>query len=259
MDLVNRLKFFMDSNKIAISQFADTCSIPRPTMSQILNGRNKKISDELISKIHTAYPNLSVLWLMFGEGEMTIDSNTSFSGAENNPNPAKRDNQLTDNQSSNPFILQNSAFNNDMSEKIGDTHQESTPTLITTTPQYPTDSSSKETLTGSDMTAAALIDDSYGIIDFENGDANNTTPMPPAADEASPCSDPSTLSNPTKTEPAETSNETLSSQAERAQTAPPSSISLKTEPGKHITNIVVFYSDNSFQSFYPDYPSPSHN
>ena len=44
----------MDNQQIAISQFADNCQIPRPTMSQILNGRNKKISDELISKIHAA-------------------------------------------------------------------------------------------------------------------------------------------------------------------------------------------------------------
>ena len=83
MDIVNRLKLFMDINKIAISQFADTCNIPRPTMSQILNGRNKKISDELISKIHIAYPHLSVLWLMFGEGDMSTEGNIATSEPEN--------------------------------------------------------------------------------------------------------------------------------------------------------------------------------
>ncbi|MCM1071710.1 MAG: helix-turn-helix domain-containing protein [[Clostridium] fimetarium] len=84
MDLVNRLKYYLDENKIAISQFADTCRIPRPTLSQILNGRNKKVSDELITKIHDAYPDLSVLWLMFGEGEMVSRQNTRTSEAENN-------------------------------------------------------------------------------------------------------------------------------------------------------------------------------
>lgn len=83
MDFVNRLKFFMDSHGIAISQFADTCRIPRPTLSQILNGRNKKISDELIAKIHAAYPRLSVLWLMFGEGEMESATNMQFSEPQN--------------------------------------------------------------------------------------------------------------------------------------------------------------------------------
>lgn len=48
-------------------------------MSQILSGRNKKISDEVISKIHGAYPSLSVLWLLFGEGNMLVDENNQIS------------------------------------------------------------------------------------------------------------------------------------------------------------------------------------
>lgn len=79
MDIASRIKFYMNSLEIGSSQFADTCQIPRPTLSQILNGRNKKISDEIIGKIHEAYPQLSVLWLMFGEGEMLADTNTQIS------------------------------------------------------------------------------------------------------------------------------------------------------------------------------------
>lgn len=60
----------MTANDIASSQLADSADIPRPTLSQLLNGRNKKISNELIGKIHDAYPSLNVLWLMFGEGDM---------------------------------------------------------------------------------------------------------------------------------------------------------------------------------------------
>lgn len=70
MDIVSRLKQFIDSHSIPVTQFADNCMIPRPSLSQLLNGRNKKVSDEVISKIHAAYPNLSMLWLMFGEGSM---------------------------------------------------------------------------------------------------------------------------------------------------------------------------------------------
>jgi plasmid maintenance system antidote protein VapI len=61
---------FLDQTGISNSQFADTCEIPRPTLSQLLNGRNKKVSDEVIGKIHRAYPSLNVMWLMFGDGEM---------------------------------------------------------------------------------------------------------------------------------------------------------------------------------------------
>ena len=74
MDLVSRLKLFLEQNGIANSQFADTCEIPRPTISQLLNGRNKKVSDEVISKIHGAYPNLNIMWLMFGDGNMFVDA-----------------------------------------------------------------------------------------------------------------------------------------------------------------------------------------
>lgn len=67
MDLVSRLKTFLDSRQISVTQFADECGIPRPTGSQLLAGRNKKVSDEIIGKIHQAYPELNVVWLMFGE------------------------------------------------------------------------------------------------------------------------------------------------------------------------------------------------
>lgn len=82
MDFVNRLKRFMNSQSIGSTQFADACRIPRPTMSQILSGRNKKISDEVISKIHGAYPSLSVLWLLFGEGNMLVAENNQISGTQ---------------------------------------------------------------------------------------------------------------------------------------------------------------------------------
>ena len=70
MDIVSRLKMFLEQADISNSQFADTCKIPRPTLSQLLNGRNKKVSDEVIAKIHGAYPTLNIMWLLFGDGEM---------------------------------------------------------------------------------------------------------------------------------------------------------------------------------------------
>lgn len=70
MDIISRLHSFISALGIGTSQFADAAGIPRPTLSQILNGRNKKISNELIEKIHKAYPSLSIMWLLFGEGDM---------------------------------------------------------------------------------------------------------------------------------------------------------------------------------------------
>ncbi len=69
-NFATRLKLFIDSINMPTTQVADLCDIPRPSFSQLLSGRNQKVSDVLISKIHKAYPDLSVMWLMFGEGPM---------------------------------------------------------------------------------------------------------------------------------------------------------------------------------------------
>lgn len=74
MEIASRIKLFLDLHHIPVTQFADRCGIPRPSLSQLLSGRNKKVSDEVITKIHEAYPALSMMWLMFGEGEMECAS-----------------------------------------------------------------------------------------------------------------------------------------------------------------------------------------
>ena len=77
-----RLKFLIDNLSLSSSQFADKCDIARPTLSQLLSGRNKKISNLIIEQIHKAYPGLSIVWLMFGEGDMW-SSTSSSPDAEN--------------------------------------------------------------------------------------------------------------------------------------------------------------------------------
>lgn len=85
-NIAARLKFFIENRGLTNSQFADSCEIPRPTLSQILSGRNKKISDLLIGQIHRAYPELSVLWLLFGEGEMLVQLSGEVTSEGENPN-----------------------------------------------------------------------------------------------------------------------------------------------------------------------------
>ena len=173
MDIVNRLKLFMDSESIGSTQFADACKIPRPTLSQILSGRNKKISDEVISKIHEAYPRLSVLWLLFGEGPMSTNANNEISEPQNGGYIDFSSPQNTD--TANVTNASQSHENDDVfaSEKI--------------------------------------IDSSL----FDEGDQNPLgvqLPLTPVA------------SHP---------------------------ISIAADGNKSIVNIMVFYSDNSFQSFVP--------
>lgn len=75
MNIVDRLKSYMDYIGLASTQFADVANIPRPTISQILNGRNRKISNEVIEKLHQGFPNLNIMWLLFGDGDMEVRSN----------------------------------------------------------------------------------------------------------------------------------------------------------------------------------------
>lgn len=69
MDLVDRLRVFINGSGYSSTQFADQAQISRATLSQILSGRNKKISNEIIAKLHEAFPSLDVMWLLFGEGD----------------------------------------------------------------------------------------------------------------------------------------------------------------------------------------------
>ncbi|MDE6204888.1 MAG: helix-turn-helix domain-containing protein [Duncaniella sp.] len=96
MDLVSRLKQYLNTRGISITQFADECDIPRPSASQLLAGRNKKVSDEIIGKIHYTYPELSVSWLMFGEGEMVIGGNIATSKPQNEPSDTESNAQKAD-------------------------------------------------------------------------------------------------------------------------------------------------------------------
>lgn len=83
MDIVARLRRYMDRNGIPVSVLADTAQISRPTLSQILSGRNKKVSNEVISKLHAAYPDLNIMWLLFGDGDMESGENIETSSRQN--------------------------------------------------------------------------------------------------------------------------------------------------------------------------------
>lgn len=82
-NVASRLKLFMDTNGIAPTQFADMCGIARPTLSQILSGRNKKISDIIVGQIHHTFPDLSILWLLFGEGPVKVRNVESLGSSGN--------------------------------------------------------------------------------------------------------------------------------------------------------------------------------
>lgn len=109
-NFATRLKLFMDSIKVPSSQFADSCEIPRPSFSQLLSGRNQKISDVLVRKIHAAYPDLSIMWLMFGEGSMLVKEDATSD--DNGKNPEKTDLYKSENLESRNIDRSQSEYSN---------------------------------------------------------------------------------------------------------------------------------------------------
>lgn len=194
MDIVTRLKEFINYLSIPVTQFADNCSIPRPTLSQLLNGRNKKVSDELIGKIHDAYPNLSVLWLMFGEGDMLHNSNIEISRPKNDVDPVNSSTQATVKEENKASIEFNSLFSQNPAEKLAPTENTKENSFGTTL----------------DFTADANLqkDNQRMTLGADFNDANNT---------------PST-----------------------------NTITFNPDSNRKIVNIIVYYSDNSFESFVPN-------
>ena len=138
MDIASRLKKFLDASGIQYSQFADTCGIPRPSLSQLLNGRNKKVSNEVIEKIHKAYPSLSVSWLMFGEGDMGNVANMRFSEPQKAQNDDGEASLFADNEI---FDDSDSLFTNEHTKEPDNFKAEKIPSPV---PVMPHDSSQND-------------------------------------------------------------------------------------------------------------------
>lgn len=223
MDLVNRLKFYMDSIKVPITQFADNCGIPRPSLSQLMNGRNKRISDEVINKIHNAYPELSIMWLMFGEGEMLKPSNIEISEPQNGNLGSETGENNVDNQGFGLEQEPSLSFLEERSENLdeystADIRQSNFENSLFDGPMAMSEPQTREKIT------------------FNSVEPKNQTETLKSEDVTR------TLYNQSVPSSASPSNVSSDQQT----------VSITPDSHKKITNIVVFYSDNSFQSFLPD-------
>lgn len=252
MDLVNRLKHYMDKSQVTISQFADRCGIPRPTMSQLMNGRNKRISDEVITKIHNAFPDLSILWLMFGEGDMASISNIEISEPQNHLTPIQDALQQAANQSSIPTPP--SSAPHTATIPVGNNLEnmlfEDSKTDDSATPYVPSHDEG--------ATARENI-----LFDMAPAESLSSTPQ----SSSSPASPQANQQSPQRPRPTISSNDitrtlginqsasfrpSSTRESSRIDDSNVKQISISPDAHKKITNIVVFYSDNSFQSFLPD-------
>lgn len=81
--IIQRLRQYIATTGLSSTQFADRASIPRPTFSQMLNGRNKSINNQVLSKLNDNFPELNILWLLFGQGDMRVNANFKSSEPQN--------------------------------------------------------------------------------------------------------------------------------------------------------------------------------
>ncbi len=196
MDIVARLKQYMGKNGIPVSVLADTAQISRPTLSQILSGRNKKVSNEVIAKLHAAFPDLNIMWLLFGDGDMEVDANKKTSVDQNGLFGASLDAKTLD-------------FEQDI-DKV-------TPNQSSPNPEQSGDAN------------LPFGDSSMDEFDFERSQRINSAAS-------------------SKIRPAMQS--TTPKEYQRVQ-AQGSGISFHPDTTKKVQQIMVFYSDNSFEIFTP--------
>ena len=101
MNIVERLKIIMTTNRLNAGTFADKIGIQRSNMSHVLTGRNKPSLD-FIEKVLIAFPRVNAHWLIFGDLSSQNEPNSilspvpSFKRLEANKNEASVANEMID-------------------------------------------------------------------------------------------------------------------------------------------------------------------
>ena len=91
-DIKDRVKQVMDRENLTSGAFADSIGVSPATITHILNGRNKYPSTEVLLRLHNRYPDVSLQWLLLGEGDgidaPTFDQDDLFNEGEKAVNPS---------------------------------------------------------------------------------------------------------------------------------------------------------------------------
>lgn len=249
MDIVSRLKQFITFLNIPVTQFADSCNIARPTLSQLLNGRNKKVSDEFIGKIHDAYPTLSIIWLLFGEGEMLF--NSKGSEGETPLSSPKRDLGFFDlgaQKANRPINDSPTGANIDFAENIPSQNSSAAPRN-----DYERfsqkENGGNQTHIADKAPQANLPFDAKNI-EFEKPADSTMSLFGPSCKENTDASTGNQEINPTETGKKGTPSKPHGDSQQlifNDVTPPAPQDGIK----KRIVNIIVYYDDNSFEAFVP--------
>lgn len=96
--MIERIKLLMEKVNLSNSRFSDEIELQRSSLSHILSGRNKPSLD-FIMKVKNRFPNIRTDWLIFGNGNMYVNTETTnedsydlFSGDIHNNEEHREDN-----------------------------------------------------------------------------------------------------------------------------------------------------------------------
>lgn len=75
--MVDRIKQLLEKKKMTPTQFSDEIDVQRSSLSHVLSGRNKPSLDFML-KIKNRFPEISLDWLLLGEGSMIADNKSEL-------------------------------------------------------------------------------------------------------------------------------------------------------------------------------------
>ncbi|SNR47971.1 DNA-binding transcriptional regulator, XRE-family HTH domain [Maribacter sedimenticola] len=70
---IKRTKALLEYYNLSAAAFADAIHVQRSSISHLLSGRNKP-SLEFVMKIHEAFPEVALPWLLYGKGTFPTSS-----------------------------------------------------------------------------------------------------------------------------------------------------------------------------------------
>lgn len=80
MEMKDRIIQVMKIKSLNAAELADLMDIKRPSLSHIMTGRNNPSLD-FITRLKETFPEISLDWLLFGKGSITISNEQKPSGA----------------------------------------------------------------------------------------------------------------------------------------------------------------------------------
>ena len=256
--MVTRIRKLLEHKQLTPTQFADLIGVGRPVMSHILSERNKP-SLEVVQRIISAFPELSLPWLLNGNGEMLASAAVTAPAANPAPVlPAEPSPSAPTTapvaQEPEPVAAPASPAPEEPIAPAPEPAQEvpAVATPLATVPEAPLEAPAPEPAALRPFRAARFVPGPSRVqaapIAPAAPQVAQAAPVAPAAPEP-----PKPLAAEPKPAPVSPALTTEPTPGTLAVTAPEAALlPFMAEPGKAIRRIVIFYRDGSFADYQPE-------